>query len=223
VTSAFSLGRRLHFGAESRPQFVPESEIVAEVVNQGLPLSRIDVVVLENEIRANVNAEDLDFGGGATAQLLKKRVTVQLVDLPYQGLHLNRALSDARGGNGFAGHAGEGSGLEFILFETKLFLFVFRDGILPVRGASVSTWRHMSGEGRFTTLSGQFLRLCRVFVSSSNPTVMVQPSAQKEEMGARLGEPFWSTELISATGVPKYRIFGLMVTNGASFCLVMGN
>src|ERR1700757_2393390 len=96
-------------------------------------------------------------------------------------------------------------------------------GFFPVRGARVSTWRHISGEGRFTTQSGQFLRLCRVFVSSSNPTVMVQPSAQKEEMGARLGEPSWSTELISATGVPKYRIFGLMVTNGASFCLVMGN
>src|SRR5215471_2368697 len=89
-------------------------------------------------------------------------------------------------------------------------------GFFPVRGASFSTWRHMSGEGRFTTQSAQFLRLCRVFVSSSNPSVTVQPSAQKEEMGARLGAPFWSTELISATGVPKYKILGLMVTNALS-------
>jgi hypothetical protein len=40
---------------------------------------------------------------------------------------------------------------------------------------------------------------------------MVQPSAQKEEIGARFVVPSSFRELIRATGVPKYRILGSMV------------
>jgi hypothetical protein len=35
-------------------------------------------------------------------------------------------------------------------------------------------------------------------------------------MGARFVDPSSFTELTSATGVPKYRIFGAIVTNDAS-------
>src|SRR5262249_31409829 len=52
-----------------------------------------------------------------------------------------------------------------------------------------------------------------VFVSSSSPSISVQPSAQNDDIGARFVLPSSFSELISATGVPKYRILGSIVTN----------
>jgi hypothetical protein len=47
------------------------------------------------------------------------------------------------------------------------------------------------------------LTLSAVFVSSTNPSNTVHPSAQKEEMGAKFVSPSSFSELITATGVPK--------------------
>ena len=40
---------------------------------------------------------------------------------------------------------------------------------------------------------------------------MVQPSAQNDEIGARLVLPSLLSDVTGATGVPKYRIFGSIV------------
>ena len=89
-------------------------------------------------------------------------------------------------------------------------------GFCPVSGAIRSTCSHMSGEGKLMTQSGHIRNFLSVCVSVSRPSVIVQPSAQKEEMGARLGEPSRFIELTNATGVPKYRILGCMVANSVS-------
>ena len=70
------------------------------------------------------------------------------------------------------------------------------------------------------THSGRSLRFFRVLVSLSKPKVIVQPKAQKEEIGARLGVPSSFSELINATGLPKYRIFGAMDLNRESVCVL---
>ena len=41
--------------------------------------------------------------------------------------------------------------------------------------------------------------------------MQLQPSHHADDMGARFGEPSGFNELMSATGVPKYRIVGSMV------------
>jgi hypothetical protein len=74
----------------------------------------------------------------------------------------------------------------------------------------------MSGDGKLMTQSGHIRKLLSVCVSVARPSVIVQPSAQKEEMGARLGEPSRFIELINATGVPKYRILGWMVAKSVA-------
>src|SRR3984885_14170673 len=76
-------------------------------------------------------------------------------------------------------------------------------GFWPVSGASASTWRHKSGDGRLTTHSGRLSRFFKVLVSLSRPRVIVHPNAQKEEIGARFGVPSSLIELINATGFPK--------------------
>src|SRR5947207_4822599 len=76
-------------------------------------------------------------------------------------------------------------------------------GFCPVSGASASTWRHRSGDGTLTTHSGRFSRFIKVLVSVSRPSVIVHPSAQKEEIGARLDVSSSLIELIKATGLPK--------------------
>ena len=63
--------------------------------------------------------------------------------------------------------------------------------------------RHNSGDGRLTTHSGFTLRLRSVLVSSSKPSTIVHPSAQKEEMGARFALPSSLADATIATGVPK--------------------
>jgi len=45
---------------------------------------------------------------------------------------------------------------------------------------------------------------------------MVQPRPQNEEIGARLGLPSGLTELTIATGLPKYRMLGVIVLNSGS-------
>lgn len=45
--------------------------------------------------------------------------------------------------------------------------------------------------------------VCRVFVSRNNPSTIVQPSAQNDEMGARLVVPSSLADDTMATGVPK--------------------
>jgi hypothetical protein len=52
-----------------------------------------------------------------------------------------------------------------------------------------------------------------VFVSSSKPNINVHPNTQKDDIGARLVVPSSLSELTSATGVPKYSIFGSIVRN----------
>lgn len=44
---------------------------------------------------------------------------------------------------------------------------------------------------------------------------LVQPKAQNEDIGARFGLSPSLIELIKATGVPKYRIFGSTAANAA--------
>src|ERR1035441_3397075 len=76
-------------------------------------------------------------------------------------------------------------------------------GFLPVSGASFSTGCHISGEGKLITHSGWRAKFSAVLVSSNRPSISVQPSAQKEDIGARLVVPSSLRELINATGVPK--------------------
>src|SRR3569833_1796110 len=69
----------------------------------------------------------------------------------------------------------------------------------------------MDGLGRFTTHSAWRARFSAVLVSSSSPSVMVQPRAQKDEIGARLVVPSSFNELMMATGIPKKKILNSMV------------
>jgi hypothetical protein len=59
-----------------------------------------------------------------------------------------------------------------------------------------------------------------VLVSSSRPSIMVQPSTQNEEIGARLVDSSSLHELTSATGAPKYKIPGWMVWHEESGIIV---
>ena len=43
------------------------------------------------------------------------------------------------------------------------------------------------------------------------PSMQLHPSHHADDMGAMLGEPSWFSELMRATGVPKYRIVGSIV------------
>ena len=79
----------------------------------------------------------------------------------------------------------------------------------------------MAGEVKLSTQSDRFSKFSSVFVSVRSPRVIVHPRVQKDETGARLVDPSSLTELTSATGVPKYRIFGSIRIKGAfslGFC-----
>jgi len=65
---------------------------MAEVVNKGLPLAGVDVILLQNEIRANVHAENLNFDGGAATQLLKTRIALQGVDMDSFSTSVGRKI-----------------------------------------------------------------------------------------------------------------------------------
>jgi hypothetical protein len=81
--------------------------------------------------------------------------------------------------------------------------FISGTGFLPVGGASCSTCCHVSGEGKLTTHSEWHAKFSDDFVSFSRPSIRIQPSAQKEDISAKLVAPSSSRELINATCVPK--------------------
>ena len=57
----------LDFCAKRFSQLLARSKIVAEVVDERLPLRWINIMVLEDEVFAYMYAKDLDFdGSGAT-------------------------------------------------------------------------------------------------------------------------------------------------------------
>src|SRR5438045_4160871 len=91
-------------------------------------------------------------------------------------------------------------------------------GFCPVSGASASTCCHKSGEGILITHSGRSSKFLRVLVSLRSPTVIVHPKAQNDEIGARLEVSSSFHEVISATGLPKYKIFGAIALNPGSSC-----
>ena len=56
----------------------------------------------------------------------------------------------------------------------------------------------------------------------AEPRITVQPSGQNDETGARFGLPSWLIELTIATGLPKYRMLGVIVLNSnSSFALLL--
>ena len=54
-------------------------------------------------------------------------------------------------------------------------------------------------------------RFSAVWLICPRPNMQVQPSHHAEDIGARFGDPSALSVLISATGVPKYRIVGSIV------------
>lgn len=117
----------------------------------------------------------------------------------------------------------ERAGREFVLLKPEFVALILGyrvlPGFCPVRGARASTWRHMSGDGILTTHSGRFSRFLSVLVSVRSPSVIVHPSAQKEEIGARFGVSSSFRELVNATGFPKWRILGSIVANCEFGCV----
>jgi hypothetical protein len=85
-------------------------------------------------------------------------------------------------------------------------------GLRPVSGASRSTACHCAGAGTLMTRSWRLRRFWAVCPSLPRPRTITCPSAQAEDMGARLTEPSSFSVDRRTTGVPKYRIVGVMVT-----------
>lgn len=75
-------------------------------------------------------------------------------------------------------------------------------------GASLSTDSHCASDGTFRTHSRSRSRLAIVCPFRPRPSITVQPSAQADDIGARLGLPSEFRVLIKMTGVPMYNIFG---------------
>lgn len=76
-------------------------------------------------------------------------------------------------------------------------------GSAPVSGARLSTRSHRSGEARLITTSGRSARLRTVWLSLPRPRTTCCPSAQADEMGARLKVPSAFSVVSRTTGVPK--------------------
>ena len=53
---------------------------------------------------------------------------------------------------------------------------------------------------------------CGVFETASKPSKQRQPSQMADEIGARLNEPFSFTVLFKTTGVPRYKMEGVIET-----------
>ena len=53
---------------------------------------------------------------------------------------------------------------------------------------------------------------CGVLERAPKPNMQRQPSQKTDDMGARLKEPFSFSVDTSTTGVPKYKMAGVMVT-----------
>ena len=81
-----------------------------------------------------------------------------------------------------------------------------------ISGASRSTACHCAGAGTLITRSWRLHRFRAVCPSAPRPRTITWPSAQADDMGARLTEPFSFCVVRSTTGVPKYRMVGVMVT-----------
>src|SRR6202042_3086879 len=62
------------------------------------------------------------------------------------------------------------------------------------------------------TRSGRLRRFSAVCPSAPRPRTITWPSAQADDMGARLKEPFSFSVDRSTTGVPKYKMAGAMAT-----------
>jgi hypothetical protein len=138
----------------------------------------------------------------------------------HSSFHLHGTLRDACGPHDLTWERSETGSAKLILLKSKLFRLNLWNGNFPVSGASFSTCRHISGEGKFTTHSEWCARLSAVFVSSKSPSIMFHPNAQKEDIGAMFVEPSSFNELMRATGVPKYRMFGSIdFIMGSVICL----
>ena len=173
-----------------------------EVVNQRRPLLGIDVIVANYELVRDVHPQNLDLGGNSSSKLIQP-LTAQPVQVNDTALQMYRAFPNPLRLHDFAR---QGVNPEMPnLSGSKWNWRVFRSGtgFFPVSGASFSTFCHISGDGILMTHSGARARFSAVFVSSRSPSMKVQPSAQKEEMGARFVPPSSFGELIRATGVPK--------------------
>src|SRR5215469_522820 len=93
-------------------------------------------------------------------------------------------------------------------------------GFFPVRGAKRSTDSQRSGAGTLITQSLFNWKFSNVWVSQSRPSTIVQPKPQNDEMGARFGLPFGLMELMIATGLPKYKMLGVIVLKSTTECVV---
>jgi hypothetical protein len=185
---------------------------VTKIVDKWLPLPWIYVLSSQNQIGVNVYPEDTYLNSGSTTQLFQPVITIKHMNATDGGLQLDGdsntrgapTQSLARGLNDAAANL-SGS-------KRNLEAFAGGTGFFPVRGARRSTALHISGDGKFTTQAGRSRKLSKVCVPDSIPKVIVQPSTQKEEIGARLGVPSELRELTIATGVPKYKILGAIVS-----------
>ena len=77
--------------------------------------------------------------------------------------------------------------------------------------ASRSTYVTISADGKLMTHSAVRIRFSDVCDICPKPSMQVHPNHQVEDIGARLGLLSGLSVLISATGVPKYEIFGSTV------------
>src|ERR1700733_7224599 len=173
-----------------------------KIVNQRRPLGRINVVLTNDQIGRDVHADDLYFRRPPPAQLLQS-LTLHPMHRSDARFHVHRAFPRPRWLHHLTSDRGKSGNCELVLLEAELLDLICGTGSLPVSGASISTFRHRSGAGRFTTHSRWRSMFSAVLVSSSKPSSSVPPSAPKEDIGAKFVVPSSFSELINATGVPK--------------------
>jgi hypothetical protein len=178
-----------HFGAKSLAEFLAQSIVVAEIVNEWLPPGGIHIVAVLHVIFAQMDAHDFDFDGCSAGKFAQARISFKRMNLFNPGFELSGTLFHSEDGDRLAGERRELSGGEFVADVAKLRCLLRGYGIEPGERRQFFNLRPETGEGRLTTQSGLASRLMSVFVSRSSPRTMVHPSAQNEEIGARLVDP----------------------------------
>src|SRR5437016_2968371 len=85
-----------NFGPKCLAQFSSQSEVMAEVVDERLPLFRIDVVIAQDEVAANVNLENADLDCCSASELAQSRLSLVQMNLADDCLKLSRTLIHPR-------------------------------------------------------------------------------------------------------------------------------